>query len=273
MRTTVAVVLLFLVAPLLLAASPRITFDRTLPAPHDIGANDIAVVQAIGDTAKVEDFLDLFIAQANHSGFLHVRDARNSTGPASRHLAVKTFTCDITIGEGEGSTRDIEGNRVKRRHEFADAVCMARIDVLSRDMRRISTFYGRGDGTSPRVDQLTDEEREVALGQATRYAAIDAAERITPRRVREIILLDDTAPAFEEGLAMIDSGRVAEARATWERALRQEPRSAALHYNVAAVCEALGDRKAAQRHYLVAHQLAPKEARYASEMKSFERRQ
>ena len=37
-----------------------------------------------------------------------------------------------------------------------------------------------------------------------------------------------------------------EARAHWEAALRQQPRSAPLHFNLAAVCEALGDRKAAE---------------------------
>jgi tetratricopeptide (TPR) repeat protein len=273
MRTTV-VLSLILIAPLLFAVSPRITFDRTLPAPHGLGdVRDLAIVQAIGDTPKIDDFVALFIDQVNHSGFLQLRDARNTTGPATLHLAVKTFTCETTTGEGEGSTRDIEGKRVKRRMEFADANCVARIDVLSHDMRRISTFYGRGAGTSPRVEKLTEEERDIALQQATRYTAIDAAERITPRRVREIILLDETGPAFDEGMAMIDSGRIAEARAVWERELRKQPRSAALHYNLAAVCEALGDRKAAQQHYVTARQLAPKEERYASEMRSFQRRQ
>lgn len=273
MRTTVVLLHLF-IAPLLLAVSPRITFDRTIPAPHDLGdVKDIAIVHAIGDTMKIDDFIDLFIDQVNHSGFLSVRDARFTTGPASLHLAVKTFTCETTTREGEGSARDFEGKRVKKRLEFVDAVCVARIDVLSREMRRISTFYGRGDGTSPRAESVTDEEREIALQQATRYAAIDAAERITPRRVREVVLLDDSAPAFDEGMLLIDSGRLAQARTVWERALRIDPRSAALHYNLAAVCEALGDRKAAQEHYVSARQLAPKEERYTTAMRSFELRQ
>ena len=88
-----------------------------------------------------------------------------------------------------------------------------------------------------------------------------------------MIPLEETAPAFDEGMALIDSGRVAEARARWEAALRNEPRNAALHFNLAAVCEALGDRKAAQGHYTAARSLAPKEERYASEMRLFEKRQ
>jgi tetratricopeptide (TPR) repeat protein len=138
--------------------------------------------------------------------------------------------------------------------------------------RQRSSFYVKGDGTSPRVLELTDEERNVALEQAARYAAVDAAERITPRRVRESILLDDTAPAFDEGFARIDVGEYADARKIWERALAGTPRSPALHFNLAAVCEALGDRKEAELHYVAARQLAPAEGRYVSELRSFLRR-
>ncbi|HEV7243323.1 MAG TPA: hypothetical protein VGQ36_29120 [Thermoanaerobaculia bacterium] len=273
MRTTVAVLYL-LVAPLLFAASPRISFERVLPAPHDIGRNrDVAIVHAIGDSSKIDEFIELFVEQANHAGFHRLRDARQTTGPADVYLAVKTFTCETSTREGEGSVRDYEGNRVKRKLTWVDAICTARIDVMSREMKRQSTFYGKGEGTSPRVEQLSAEEREAALHLAARHAAVDAAERITPRRVKEIIPLDETSPAFDEGMSLIESGRMREARTLWEAALRQQPRSAPLHFNLAAVCEALGDRRAAEGHYAAAHQLAPKEERYASEMRLFTRRQ
>ena len=274
MRASIAVLLQLLTAPLLFAASPRIAFERVLPAAHDVGrGRDIAIVHAIGDSPKIEAFIEHFVGQANRSGFHRIRDARTATGPADVFLAIKTFTCETATREGEGSVRDYEGNRVKRTLQWEDAICRARIDVMSREMKYVSTFYGKGEGTSPRVERLTADEGEIAVQQAARYAAVDAAERITPRRVKEIIPLDETAPAFEEGLALIDSGRIAEARTRWETALRQEPRHAALHFNLGAVCEALGDRRAAQSHYTAARQLAPKVERYASEMRLFERRQ
>jgi tetratricopeptide (TPR) repeat protein len=263
-----------LIAPLALAVSPRIAFERVLPATHDIGRNrDVAIVEALGDSPKIEAFIENFLDQANHSGFHRIRDARRATGPADVFLVIKTFTCQSATREGEGSVRDYEGNRVKRMLKWEDAICRARVDVMSREMRWVSTFYGKGEGTSPRVERITEEERDIALQQAARYAAVDAAERITPRRVKEMIPLDETGPAFQEGMSLIDSGRIAEARSRWEAALRQQPRSAALHFNLAAVCEALGDRKAAHSHYTAARQLAPKEERYASEMRLFERRQ
>jgi tetratricopeptide (TPR) repeat protein len=270
----VAALLQLLVAPLLFAVSPRISFERVLPAVHDLGRHrDVAIVDAIGDSTKIDTFIEHFIEQANDSGFHRLRDARNATGPADVFLAVKTFTCETVTREGEGSVRDPDGNRVKRTVQWEDAICRARVDVLSQTMKRVSTFYGKGEGTSPRVERITDEERDIALHLAARYAGVDAAERITPRRVKEMIPLDPTAPSFDEAMSLIDSGRIAEARGTWVAALRKDPRNAALHFNLGAVCEAMGDRKAARSHYTAARQLAPKDQRYASEIRLFEQRQ
>jgi tetratricopeptide (TPR) repeat protein len=263
----------FVLAPFLYAGTPRITFERILPATQDLGADDIAIVQAIGDQASIETFVEIFVSQVNKSQTLRMRDARHTTGPAGAFLDIKTFTCEMAIRQGEAGVRDADNKKVRRRTFWADAVCTARVDVLSSTMRRISMFHVRGEGTSPRVDAVGEEERRIALEQAARYAAIGAAERITPRRVRETIVLDDTAPAFEEGMAMIDSGRLRQAREIWVTAMRTQPRLAALRFNLGAVCEALGDRAAAEQHYVAARDLAPREPRYALELKMFRKRQ
>lgn len=272
MRSPLAAVFLHLALVSSLAAASRITFERVLPAPHDLrGAEDIAVVMAIGDHPKIESFIDHFVHQANRSGALRVRDRRGSArAGAEVQLSVKTFTCTSADSSGEGSVYDVDGKRVKVTQIWVDVRCVARIDVDNGGQR--SSFYVKGEGTSPRVEELSDDERDAASEQAARYAAIDAAERLTPRRVRESIELDDTAPEFEEGMSLITLDRVEDARAVWERALKKEPRSAALHYNLAAVSEALGDRKAAEQHYRAARELAPAERRYANELRLFSRR-
>jgi hypothetical protein len=123
-------------------------------------------VHAIGDSSKIDEFIEIFVEQTDHAGFHRVRDARRSTGPADVYLAVKTFTCDTATREGEGSVRDYEGKRVKRKLMWVDAICTVRVDVMSKEMKRVSTFYGKGEGTSPRVEQLGDEETEIARGVA-----------------------------------------------------------------------------------------------------------
>jgi hypothetical protein len=260
-------------APLLFAAPPRISFERIVPAATSVGGEDVAIVQAIGDAASIETFVDVFVEQVNKSRLVRLRDLRRSTGPADAYLNVKAFTCTTSIREGEGGTRDVDNKRVRRRQTWADAICTAHVDVMSQTMTRISTFHVRGEGTSPRVAEVGDDERLIAVEQAARYAAVGAAERITPRRVRESIELEPKAPAFEEGMSMIDAGRPEEARAIWAAAMRAQPRSAPLRFNLAAVCEALGVRRAAEQHYTAARALAPSEPKYALELRAFSKRQ
>lgn len=268
----ISIVLLGAIAPLLFGATPRVTFERILPATQELQADELALLHAIGDHASVETFVEIFVEQVNQSHLLRMRDLRRETGTADVYLDVRAYTCRLAEREGEGSTRDFDNRRIRRHQAWVDAVCTARVDVLSKGRERVSTFQVKGEGTSPRVDKVTGDERQIALEQAARYAAISAAERITPRRVREQIVLDEKAPAFEEGLAMIESGRLVEARAIWTEALRGNARSAGLHFNLAAVCEALRDRTAAETHYRTARDLAPEEPRYSLELKLFEKR-
>ena len=72
---------------------------------------------------------------------------------------------------------------MKRMQKWEDAVCRVRVDVMSKEMKWVSTSPRPCRGTSPRVEQITAEERNIALQQAARYTAVDAAGRITPRRV------------------------------------------------------------------------------------------
>jgi tetratricopeptide (TPR) repeat protein len=273
MRALSAVLLQLFIAPLVLAVSPRIAFERVLPAQHDLGGvEEVALVNARGEAEQVEIFVDELLRDLNRSQLIRARDIRFTTGPADAHLDVKSLTCTTSVREGEGSSRDFDGNKVRRRYETVEAICTARIDVLNRFMSYRSTFHATGAATSPRANEVTDEERKAAIERAARHAASDAADRITPRRVREAIWLDEQAPAFEEGFAMIEASRLDEARKIWEEALRTGGRSAPLRYNLGAVCEAMGDRRAAELHYNAARQLAPAEPRYTNEWKLFVRR-
>ena len=273
--------ILFAVAATLAAgsaagAAPRISFERVLPPPHGLqGAEDVAVVYAIGDTESLETFLDVFLDETNRSGLLRVHDATGSrrTARVDVRLRVTAFRCPTTEKSGEGNAYDVDGKRVRRKHRYVDATCVARIELQKTSQSDpFDAFDVRGEGTSPRVDQLSDDEFDIARDQAARHAALAAAEQITPRRLRETIVLIEEAPEFSGALAMVESGRLDAARRMWEGAAQRNPASAALRHNLAAVCEALGDVPAAATYYEEAQRLAPANATHRIELEMFRRR-
>jgi hypothetical protein len=283
MRSGSALFLSLFLATVALAAPPRVTFERIIPAPHDLGAAEqVALISAIGDGIHVEFFAEHFVEQTNRSGTLRMHDARGfrhpfvletlkKKEPADAFIAVRAFTCASAVRGGEGSEKDADGRRVPLRRVWVEAKCTGRVDLMTAEGKRLS-FAIKGDGASSHGRDITSEQREDAVMHAARFAAINAAENIAPRRVRESIPLDESAPAFEEAFSMIEAGLLAEARTVWEREVRKQPRLAQLHFNLAALCEALGDRAAAEKHYVAARQIAPDERRYVNEHRSFMQR-
>jgi hypothetical protein len=273
------------------AAAPRVAFVRTIAPLHNLGGDEVVIIYALGDKPK-DTFIDTFLDRTNRSEELRivaqlgqVKALRGETPdplmirrlrrehPADVFLGVNHFTC-TTINRGaQGSEHTSGGERIRKHHVWADAVCTARLDVIDPASARTRfSFEVRGEGTSARVTEMSEEERDTAVEQAAHFAAVQAAELVTPRRVRESIELDDRAPEIERAMLLVDAGRLAAARALWQRELERSPTSAPLHYNVAAISEAMGDIGAARDHYGAAIRLAPKERRYRIEAKMFERR-
>ena len=290
-RPFVLIAAIFAIA--VVPAPPRISFVHQEPARYDLSyADEIVIVYGIGDNDSVETFVDEFVDRTNRSGRLHFTDVsahgthfvgqkpdertvqrlkRQYRGDA--YLGVNNFTCALTPRTGEGSTTDYEGARVKRKHEFVDARCSARVEVFdARSGARTLAFDVSGEGTSPRVSQVTDEERMIARESAARYAAIAAADAITPREVRETIDMEPGVPMFDRAMAYIDAGRLRDARVLWEGVLGATAKPAPLLYDLAAVCEAAGDTAAAREYLNRAIAASPTERRYREAMARFKRR-
>ncbi|HSY48022.1 MAG TPA: hypothetical protein VLC46_04350 [Thermoanaerobaculia bacterium] len=278
-----------LCAASVLASPPRITFTRTVAPAHDLApAARLAVIYAFGDSSKVESFVDRFVDLVSRAGVLHITNAVENnhhlivddlsmrvvrrTHPADVYLGINRFSCSGEEKSAEGSEYLDSGERVRRIHHWIDAICTARVDVMSTDGKRLFSYTVRGEGTSPRSATLSEDERDVAYEQAARYAAVIAADEITPRSVRESIELDETAPSFEEGFAMISSERLEDARAIWQAAASRHRDSASLNFNLAAVSEAIGDLPVARDYYEKAARLSPKERHYRTELSLFRRR-
>jgi tetratricopeptide (TPR) repeat protein len=273
-------------------AAPRIAFVRTIAPLHNLGGSDVVIIYALGDAPKLDTFLDTFLDRTNRSEELrietqldHIKRMRGESPdplvihrlrrehPADVYVGVNHFTCATTVRGAEGSEHTNAGDRIRRHHVWADAVCSGRMDVIDpATARLLFSFAVRGEGTSPRVTEVTDEERNIAEEQAAHFAGAEAAEMVTPRRVKESIELDARAPEMDRAMLLIDAGRLSAARNVWKRALERAPESAPLHFNVAAVSEAIGDVDAAREHYRAAVRLAPKERWYQLEARLFERR-
>ena len=272
---------------------PRLSFVRTVPAAHDLGhAETLLVVYKVGEARQVDTFVDSFVDRVNNSHLLHAADETrhgphmigDGTDPdAERHvrrehaadvyIGVKEFSCGVQERTGERSAHDENGVRIRHQQVWAEAVCHARVDLIAGStLRKTESFYVRGDGASARVDKLSGDEREAALAEAARRAGAQAAEQVTPRRVRESIELDPDAPDFDRAYALIDAQRLIEARALWERALARFDSSAPLHFNLALLCDALGDTADARKHFAQARRLSPASDRYRRVSDSFQRR-
>jgi len=284
-------VTLLLAGPLVFGQA-RIDFMRRIPAQYDLNANEVAIIYGIGDNDSVETFVTEFADRTNRSGPLHLSDVTahgahfigqkpdertiqrlKREHRADAYMGVNRFTCDAVTRTGEGSTTDYEGARVRRKHEFVDARCRARIELFDGTTgEKTLSFEIAGEGTSPRVTKVGDEEAMIARESAARYAAIAAADAITSREVREAIELDTAAPQFARGMAMIDAGHLSEARTFWEGLVDQNPKSAPLLYDIAATAEALGDTAAAGTYFERAAGAAPSERKYREALAMFRRR-
>ena len=269
-------------AAALFAADVHLIFTRTIPPAIDLpGVQRLAVVETHGSDEMLTAFIDHFLEYVDESGTLQIEKAAagrfdtldanamkrlRRQHPADAYAGVTLFVCSGTDRSAEGSERDLSGTRVKRTLMWIDAVCEAHLQIRHPDGEPFVTFGTRGQGTSPRVEELTADERDVAYRQAARYAALNAADMLTPRIVHDSIDLDPNAPRFDEAFGMIQSERLREARAIWEAALPRHRDLAPLHYDLGALCEAMADFTAARRYLQAAVHLDPHNRLYRDEL-------
>ena len=230
---------------------------RTMAPAHDLApAESLAVIYAIGDSNKIE-------ASSSASSTSSRAPVSCASSTPSRTIIICSSTISLFAPfagasrgrvprhqslhlRGHGAEAEGSEHARQRRSREADA-SLDRRGLLGAHRcaecrgKKILSYTARGEGTSPRAVSLSPDERDVAFEQAARYAAVSAAEGITPRRVRETIEFDENAPSFDDGFAMVSSERLEDARAIWQAAARRHRDSAPLYFNLGAVSEAIGD--------------------------------
>jgi hypothetical protein len=271
--------------------STRITFWRRLPAAHDLGdARRIAVVYALGDSEQLRTFVDVFVEQSTRSAvFDEVQDLsiaeqhlfgpgtagsvfRRLRGqyPADVYLGFNHFTCAQGEKSAAGVERDVDGAKTPVTRRWIETRCAVRVELIDgKSGKRRDSFHIFGDGSSPPSDSLSEESYARSAQNAARHTALNATESIAPGKVRETIDLDDSAPEYEAASLRISAADFEGARRILESQISTHGDSAALAFDLGALSEALNDRSSARRYYDAAERLAPKNAQFRSQIRSF----
>ncbi|HVT05330.1 MAG TPA: hypothetical protein VHL58_18355 [Thermoanaerobaculia bacterium] len=252
---------------------PRITFARIKPADVNLGAaSRIEVVEFSGALAEVA--ANEFEAAAASEGFLTIVlpvtfPAKPALTLRERSLAkplpditLRAHLDDFTTHNGS-SRRGSEQNNTSASSEYwVDARCSLHVEIYDPSGASITALNVTGASTSSHGPALSAAMEHEAKENAARRAGAAAGAKISPRRVTESIRLERDVPRFDEAYRLIRDGSFDKARDLWVTVVRSDDHSAALRYDLGAVCEALGDQAAARANYDAAIRLNPLEPKY-----------
>lgn len=280
-------------ASFLPACGPGVTLTRAVPAPYNLGSiRTLALVDARGGDVVVERFVETLMREERRRGFYDVQDARSfglrvsdvvrerrradellGRVAADVYFEVRLWGCSARERSKAVKEKQKDGTEVTKTKWWFEAACTASLEMVSRGGRDLASFEVTGTNETVKGEKASSWQREACLSSAVDEAASLAVAQFTPRRVEETIHLEKEAPLAREGIALVEEGRVPEARVLWEGALAADGGNAGLHYNLGAVSEALGDVDAARREYAEAIRLAPAKDDYREALSSLEARQ
>lgn len=278
---------------LLSACGPGVTLTRAVPAPYNLGSiRTLALVDARGGDDVVDRFVEALLRAERSRGFYEVVDARSfglrvsdvarerrradellGRVAADVYFEVRLWGCSARERSKAVKEKQKDGAEVTKTKWWYEAECTASLEMVSRGGRDLASFEVTGTHETAKGENASSWQRQSCLSSAVDEAASLAVAQFTPRRVEETIGLEKDAPLARDGIALVEEGRSPEARALWEGALAANGGSAGLHYNLGAVCEALGDVDAARREYAEAIRLAPAKDAYREALSTLEARQ
>gem|GEM_PF-3025342 len=263
---------------------PRISFTRIRPADTNLGsAVVIQVLEFSGFHAALASAE--LASSAEQEGFLSIRlparfpasasspfDVKSRPKISSADLLARAHVGDCTRKTGSSKRGSDQNNTAAQAEYWVDARCRVEVEIFDPAGASVTAFELSGSATSRHEAAVTADMEREAEDNALRRAGALAGARISPRKVTESIRLDKDAPRFDEAYRFIRGGDDAKAREIWNAVLRVEDRSAPLHYDLAAVCEALGDAATARSHYEAAIRLDPYERKYGESIEALDRR-
>ncbi len=273
--------------------APKISFERRIPAPHNLGTvRKVVLVELHGSGDELRRFSDALFAW-QRGDTIEIVDGRSAdanlrdmVGDASKikalttrwpdadaFLGVRVRGCNSQQQSGTTTEKDKDGTKHTVIEYWVTADCSAEYRIVeAATARQIASAEATGKDESSRSKTLSDYLTSGTIAAAAADTAHNAYRSFAPRKDKQTLVLEKSAPSFKEGINQINANQYAAARSTWESALAASPNSAALHLNLAEICEVLGDRAAAKKHYEEAARLDSSENHRRS-LAEFERRQ
>jgi len=273
--------------------APKISFDRLVPAEHNLGpAKKLVLVEARGDDDRLDRFVGAMLAAQRREAIevvdgrysdLRIADVAGHRQPieeipqswsgADAFLGVELRGCNSHLRSGTKKEKDSDGNKITVTEYWVEADCTAEVRIVdAASAREIATGEVKGEATSSREKDITDSETDSTVDDASEHAGENVYRSFTPRRQSQTLVLDKSAPSFKQAMDRIEAKDLEGARKIFEAALASKPESAALHVNLAELNEVLGDTDAAREHYESAVRFYPSDnnRRWLAE---FEKRQ
>ena len=275
---------------------PSVSVTRLVPPPYNLGpARQLVLVEVGGPARWRSDAIASFRGTVAAGGVFQLAIATQAgvrlslLGEGEAARTAKAFRgewpADVYVGldvSGVTSTmrtkkekvKTKDGTRTERTRYWAEGTCEVELTLLDARTGALLARYTTDETrTTSRSDSPDDDLLRDAEAAAVHSAVEAAVHQFTPRRVSELLPLDDEAPDARAGLERIEAGDLRGARRLWEETLKRAPGDARLLYNLGVVSEALGDRKAAREYYEDAIRLAPGEPKFRRALDSLEQRQ
>lgn len=295
-RTPYVGIVLVAVAPALFAWSPfapKVSYDRLIPAPHNLGPmKKFVLIESRGNTDQANKLASDLIDYAQKRHVVEILDGRDNsfrlsdlvgnkekTAAAAKHwpepdalLSVQMESCNTDPRSETTQEKDKKGNKTTKTEYWVTASCTADLRIIdAANGRELVSAESTGDGTSIKASSRYSYMTDDAVKDAVNTVALRVFDEFVPRRDRQTLVLEGSAPSFRQANDLIKQQRYADARTTWETTLASNASSAPLHLDLAEVDEVMGDSAEAKKHYEEAARLNPTET-YQKALAEFQKR-
>lgn len=275
------------------ACAPGIKVARMKPARFNLGATKtVAVLQVNGDAnaasqvmvelqrSILDDRYYQLINAVNRGIILQVGgvNARVDVGQAVSQVNADVYlVASVLQQEVVEERRTTEKSERDRTYEVTTihptGYAKLNMQVVAADGRVLvfRDYAAEHAGSSYEANKGRRYNRASLIEAAMRKAVRHFVSDITPTRVIEKIVLDDSEPAVKPGVKYAEGGNLNAAWASWQAVLDANPRSAAAVYNQGVLLETRGDFDEAAAAYRKAIAISPKSL-YRDALRDLQRR-